>query len=333
MPNDRISLASRNYDGVNAILRGLIKIPGVDLQVMEMVSVADMFTRMFKGQFDVSEMSFAELVYYTSRKKSDFIGIPVFPSRVFRHSYIFCRNPSDIRGPEDLNGKKLGFLRWVQTAATWMRGMLIDEYGISPKSTHWYVASMHHWDDGNANEEITPRDGSVIHRIEAKGSNVSERSHQALAQGEIDALGVTENQLALLQGDKRIKRVFENSQEEEASYFKKTRIMPIMHILAMRKSVVKQHPDLPEKLFRLFCQSKRLAQEWMRTIPSLTIAWRNEYLEKEREIFQEDPWAYGLEKNRHLIEKFLSYCHAQGISDQKISPEDLFVPSTWGLTE
>ncbi len=333
MPNDRITLASRNYDGVNAILRGLIKIPGVDLQVMEMVSVADMFTRMFKGQFDVSEMSFAELVYYTSRKKSDFIGIPVFPSRVFRHSFMFCRSSSDIRGPEDLNGKKLGFLRWVQTAATWMRGMLVDEYGISPKSTHWYVASMHHWDDGHANEEITPRDGSVIHWIEAKGSNVSERSHQALAQGEIDALGVTENQLALLQGDKRIKRVFENSQEEEASYFKKTRIMPIMHILAMRKSVVKQHPDLPEKLFRLFCQSKRLAQEWIRTIPSLTIAWRNEYLEKEREIFQEDPWAYGLEKNRHLIEKFLSYCHAQGISDQKISPEDLFVPSTWGLTE
>jgi 4,5-dihydroxyphthalate decarboxylase len=109
--------------------------------------------------------------------------------------------------------------------------------------------------------------------------------------------------------------------------------MPIMHILAMSKSVVKKHPDLPEKLFRLFCQSKKSAQEWLRTIPSLTIAWRNEYLEKEREIFQEDPWAYGLEKNRHLIEKFLSYCHAQGISDQKISPEDLFEPSTWSLTE
>jgi 4,5-dihydroxyphthalate decarboxylase len=307
--------------------------PGVDLQVMEMVSVADMFTRMFKGQFDISEMSFAELVYYTSRKKSDFIGIPVFPSRVFRHSFLFCRSSSDIRGPEDLNGKKLGFLRWVQTAATWMRGMLVDEYGISPKSTHWYVASMHHWDDGHAKEEITPRDGSVIRWLETKGSNVSERSCLALAKGEIDALGVTDNQLALLRGDKRIKRVFENYTEVEASYFKKNRIMPIMHILAVRKSVVQKHPDLPEKLFKLFSQSKKLAREEIGTIPSLVMAWRNEYLEKEQEIFQGDPWAYGLEKNRHLIDKFLSYCDAQGISDQKISPEDLFEPTTWGLTE
>ncbi|MEE9550226.1 MAG: PhnD/SsuA/transferrin family substrate-binding protein [Candidatus Binatia bacterium] len=333
MPSNQITLACRNYDGVNAILRGQITMPGIELRPIEMVRVADIFAGLYKGQYDVSEMSFAELVYYTSRNQCDFIGIPVFPSRVFRHSFLFCRSSSDIRGPEDLNGKKLGFLRWVQTAATWMRGMLVDEYGISPKSTNWYVASMHHWDDGHANEEITPRDGSVIRWIEAKGSNVSERSYLALAEGEIDALGVTENQLDLLQGDKRIKRVFENYQEEEASYFKKTRIMPIMHILAIRKSVVKQHPDLPEKLFKLFCQSKKLAQEWMRTIPSLTIAWRNEYLEKEREIFHEDPWAYGLEKNRHLIEKFLSYCHAQGISDQKISPEDLFEPSTWSLTE
>ncbi len=333
MPSDQISLACRNYDGVNAILRGLIKVPGFDLQATEMVSVADMFTAMYKGQYDVSEMSFAELVYYTSRNKCDFVGVPVFPSRMFRHGFIFCRRASKIVGPEDLSGKKIGFMRWVQTAAVWLRGMLGDEYRISPESTHWYVASMHHWDDGHARDEITPRDGSVIHWIEKKGRDVFERSCLALAEGEIDALGWTESRLSLLQGDKRIKRVIDNYREVEASYYKKTRILPIMHVLVVRKSVVKQHPDLPVKLFELFSQSKKLAQEWMRTIPSLVMAWKNEYLENEQEIFQGDPWVYGLEKNRHLIDKFLSYCDAQGISDRKMSPEDLFEPSTWGLTE
>ncbi|MFQ5849608.1 MAG: hypothetical protein ACE5JU_03350 [Candidatus Binatia bacterium] len=333
MANQRFTLACRNYDGTNAILRGLIKMPGVDLQVKEMSNLADMFTSMFRGRLDISEMSLAELVYYTSRNESDFIGIPVFPSRVFRHGFIFCNSSLNIGGPEDLNGKKIGFLRWVQTAAIWMRGMLVEEYNLSPRSTQWYIASMHHWDDDNARDEVKPRDGSVIRWVERRGKSAYEHAYLALSRGEIDALGVTENQLPHIQGDKRIKRVFENYKEAEASYFKKTGIFHIMHLVVVRKSVVEQHPDLPGKLFKLFSQSKEWAQEWLRTIPSLGIVWKNQYLDEEREIFQGDPWAYGLENNRHVIDKFLSYCYAQGVSERKLSPEDLFVPSTWILTE
>jgi 4,5-dihydroxyphthalate decarboxylase len=53
-------------------------------------------------------MSLAELVYYTSRGQNDFVGIPVFPSRVFRHSFIFYHPRSGIRRPQDLSGKKEG---------------------------------------------------------------------------------------------------------------------------------------------------------------------------------------------------------------------------------
>jgi 4,5-dihydroxyphthalate decarboxylase len=106
-----------------------------------------MFAGMFKGQYDVSEMSLGELIYYTSRGKADFIAIPVFPSRMFRHGFIFCRKHSGIETPSDLSGRKIGFLRWVQTAAIWMRGMLVDSYGVSVQDSEWYVASMHHWDD------------------------------------------------------------------------------------------------------------------------------------------------------------------------------------------
>ncbi|MCH6546708.1 MAG: hypothetical protein IH796_12030, partial [Deltaproteobacteria bacterium] len=47
MANQRFSLACRNYDGTNAIIRGLVKMPGVDLEVIEMSNLADMFARMF----------------------------------------------------------------------------------------------------------------------------------------------------------------------------------------------------------------------------------------------------------------------------------------------
>jgi 4,5-dihydroxyphthalate decarboxylase len=329
----KIRLASRAYDGTLPILRGQMGIPGFEFEITETEDVPGMFAGMFKGQFDVSEMSLGELIYYTSRGKADFVAVPVFPSRMFRHGFIFVRKDSGIARPADLNGKKLGFLRWVQTAAIWMRGMLIDEYGVSAKNSDWYVASMHHWDDHDPGATVEPRDGSVIRMIENRGRTTSERACRALFDGQVDALGVTESQLSTLQGDDTVKQLFENSREVEAGYFRATRILPIMHVLALQKNLAQQHPELPEKLFRLYADAKRWAQRWRRAIPSLVEAWPNHYLAEEAQMFRTDPWAYGLEANRHVLEKFLAYCDAQGVTARATAPEDIFSPSTLKLVE
>jgi 4,5-dihydroxyphthalate decarboxylase len=329
----KIKLASRAYDGVLPILRGQAKIAGFEFEITETEDVAGMFAGMFKGQYDLSEMSLGELIYYTSRDKAGFVAIPVFPSRMFRHGFIYCRKAADIKGPADLSGKKIGFMRWVQTAAIWMRGMLVDEHGVSVRDSQWYVASMHHWDDADPGATVEPRDGSVIRMIQNNGKNASERANRALFQGEVDALGVTESQLATLLANGSVKRLFENPRQVEASYFRRTKILPIMHVLAVQKDLANRHPELPEKLFRLFSESKRWAQQWRRAIPSLVEAWPNAYLDEERRIFDGDPWAYGLEANRHVLTKFLSYCQAQGVSARNIAPEELFHPSTLNLVE
>jgi 4,5-dihydroxyphthalate decarboxylase len=215
----KIRLASRCYDGVLPILRGQMRIPGFDFDIIETEDVAGMFGGMFKGQYDVSEMSLGELVYYTSRNQANFVAVPVFPSRMFRHGFIFCRKASRIRSPAELSGRKLGFLRWVQTAAIWMRGMLVEEYGVSAKETRWYVAAMHHWDDADPGASVQPRDGSAIRWIQGPGKNASERACHALFDGELDALGMTESQLPLLLPSDAVKRLFENPREVEASYF------------------------------------------------------------------------------------------------------------------
>lgn len=326
-----IKLACRNYDGTNAILRGIVTEPGLDLRIVETHDVPDMFSRMYKGEFDVSEMSLAELVYYTSRDQAEFIGIPVFPSRVFRHGFIFLRTSSGIRRAGELSGRKIGFVRWVQTASIWMRGLLIDEYGVSAKDTSWYVASIHHWDAADA--EITPRDGSGIKWVESAGKNASEKACRALADGEIDALGITDTQLPWLLADPAAVRLFENFRDVETAYFRKTKILPIMHVLAMRKELADENPDLPAKLFRLFSAAKQWARRWRRAIPSMVEAWPHHYLNEEQKIFQQDPWAYGLEKNKHVLERFLAYCHAAGISDREIAPAELFIENSRQLEE
>jgi 4,5-dihydroxyphthalate decarboxylase len=332
-PPTKLKLASRAYDGILPILRGQMGITGFGFEITETEDVPAMFSGMFRGQFDLSELSLGELIYYTSRGKAEFIAIPVFPSRMFRHGFIFIRKDSGINRPADLSGKKIGFLRWVQTAAIWMRGMLIDEYGVSAKNSQWYVASMHHWDEHDPGATVQPRDGSVIRMIENGGKNTTERACGALFDGQVDALGVTESQLATLLAHDSVKKLFKSSRDVEASYFHKTKILPIMHVLALQRSLVEKFPELPEKLFRLYVDAKRWAQRWRRGIPSLVEAWPNQYLTEEQRIFRTDPWAYGLEANRHVLEKFLAYCYAQGITAKNISADEIFHPSTLKLVE
>ena len=165
---------------------------------------------------------------------------------------------------------------------------------------------------------MEPRDGSVVQWIQNEGKNTSERACRALLDGEVDALGITESQLAIMLGNQSVKRLFENSRDVEAEYFRQTKILPIMHVLALRRELADKHPELPEQLFRLFTESKRWAQRWRRVIPSLVEAWPNHYLDEERKIFEGDPWVYGVEANRHV---------------RPLAAEELFHSTTLKLAE
>lgn len=229
-------------------------------------------------------------------------------------------------------GKRIGFPRLVQTASIWIRGVLLDGSGIRPEAIEWYVASLHHWDGHEGAGEFQPRDGSVIHHLPKTGRDENETMELALSEGRIDVLGTT--QLPKDFGaEPRIKRFFENYEEVEKAYFRETGIFPIMHLLAVRRALVDRHPDLPGKLFQLFCKAKRWGQDWIRMDPSLSLAWKNAYLEEEKKTFNRDPWVYGLKENRALISQFLSYCYDLGVSEKALTPEDLFHPDTWNLTE
>jgi 4,5-dihydroxyphthalate decarboxylase len=87
-------------------------------------------------------------------------------------------------------------------------------------------------------------------------------------------------------------------------------------------------------MFDLFTESKRLGAQWLKSAPSSVLAWKDDYVDKENEVFGKDnPWAYGLDSNRHVLNKFLSYCHDQGINERQVVCEDLFDSSTRQLTE
>ena len=116
----RLSLACWNYDRTRALLEGA-PVDGVELTYLNL-PVEETFFRMLRHhEFDVAEMSLSS--YMVSRFQEDppFVAIPIFPSRVFRHSCIYVHADSGIREPQDLVGKRIGCPEYQMTAPLYER--------------------------------------------------------------------------------------------------------------------------------------------------------------------------------------------------------------------
>jgi len=105
----KLTYASCKYDRIEALRTGEVQVEGIDLNVLVFPSGRQIFDRMIGGQeFDASELSASEFIAHAGRGASPFVAIPVFPSRVFRHGYIFVNRRAGIRTPKDLEGRRGG---------------------------------------------------------------------------------------------------------------------------------------------------------------------------------------------------------------------------------
>ncbi|MDQ3027994.1 MAG: ABC transporter substrate-binding protein, partial [Pseudomonadota bacterium] len=126
----RLSLGCWNYDRTRGLLEGRIQPDGIDLTYLNM-PVEETFFRMLRHQeFDVAEMSLSSYAVSLFKEQKNFIAIPVFLSRFFRHSCIYVNTKSGIKEPKDLIGKRIGNPEYQMTAPVWIRGILQDEYGV-----------------------------------------------------------------------------------------------------------------------------------------------------------------------------------------------------------
>ena len=103
-----------------------------------------------------------------------------------------------------------------------------------------------------------------------------------------------------------------------------------MHTVALREEVYEKHPWVAQSLFKAFSESKRICQEAMYEFSALKymMAWSIDEMEKEREVLGNDPWAYGLEANRHILETLVQYAHEQGLIKKRLELSSLFAGST-----
>ncbi|MEM0373763.1 MAG: ABC transporter substrate-binding protein [Sulfolobaceae archaeon] len=320
----RISLACYIYDKTLPLLLGKVKPAGIELIYIPLW-VQETFSRMLKyKEFDASEMSFgAFLEYYET---NDFVGIPVFTSRMFRHRSIYVNKNSGIESPKDLIGKKVGLPEWRQTAVVWIKGILKDYYNVPYNAVEYYVGPLENTEASRRMSEtdtLKVRGNISIKRI-PKGKTLSEM----LEKGEIDALYSAQAPSSYIRGS-NVKRLFENYREVELEYYKNTGIFPIMHLIVIRRDVYERNPWVAYNLYKAFEESKKIVFHEIYNVSQFAVAYMSapwiEYdFEIMRRISGNDFWPYGVEKNYRVLETFIRYSYEQGIIDKIYSPKEIF---------
>lgn len=324
MPKLRITLACWDYDHTRLLADGTLQPDGIDLNYLSL-PVEETFFRMLRNrEFEAAEMSLSSYTVSASREAPPFIAIPVFPSRYFRHSCIFVSTKSGIREPKDLVGKRVGVPEYQMTAPVWIRGILQDEYGVDP-------ASVEYWTGG---EEEPGREEKITLDLPAKFRvrhiGPEKTLSQMIADGEIDAFHTARAPSTYHTRPGTVKRLFEDYAGVERAYYRKTRIFPIMHTVVIRRDVYKANPWVAQSLCKAFAQAQRKTYEDLAqtAVQKTMLPWQTSQADEARREIGEDWWAYGLEPNRRVLETFLRYHHEQGLSQRRLTPEELFAPET-----
>ena len=319
-----LTLACGAYDRTQALLDGRVAVEGVDLNPL-VLPLEELFRRQARyAEFDVAELSLATFAVLLGRGDDRFVGLPVFPSRAFRHGHILVNAHAGIASPADLAGKRVGCPAYTQTAAVWARGLLEREYGVCQEHMTWYLGGL----DTPAVEERLPSavpDGVPTVRLEG-----DQTLDALLESGAIDALIAADWPRCFLVGSPHVRRLFPDYHAREVAYSQRTGRFPIMHNVVVRREVYERHRWVARALQKGFGAAKTVGMRALSASAALAAAvpFLAHTLEETRALMGADYWPYGLAANRRELEALLADLHAQRLTPRLLAPEELFAPET-----
>jgi len=306
-----LTLLLADYHRTRPILDGDVTARGIKLQ-RRRAETGEACMRPVYEEFDIAEMSLSWYMMARCRKEP-VIALPIFPLRMQIHPYIFCSPSSAIERPEDLKGKKIGMDQYRLTVGLWARGILQEDYGVSPEECEWFTSEPE-----GAGYQPSPN---------VKITVAGKSAEAMLLNGKIDAL-IPPNIVASFRAkDARIRRLFKDPRATVNEYFRRTKIFPITHTLVVRQTLFDENPWLVSSLLDAFNEAEercRKSYEYAKRVafPSAVLI-----LEEEEEVFGDNPWSHGLTaQNQVVLEKFVQYAHEQGYIPERPPLGELFAP-------
>ncbi len=276
----QLTIATSEYDHVTDIMTGKVPVEGIDINYLNF-EIEEIFYRFtLNREWEVSEMSMAKFVAQVAGDRPDILGLPIFPSRVFRLSNIYTRKDSGITKPEQLKGKKVGTPEWAQTASVYTRGYLVDDVGLKLRDIDWYQAGVNQ--PGRVEKvKLNLPEGVKVTPVPEKSLG------EMLVNGDVDAIMSAHPPEVFEKGHPNLVRLFPDYQKAEDEYYQRTKIFPIMHIIAIRKDVVEKNPWVAVNLFTAFEKAKdrSIYRAMEMTASRFPIPWAADYAEKRAKVF------------------------------------------------
>jgi 4,5-dihydroxyphthalate decarboxylase len=331
----QLTVAGYNVNRVKSLVDGRVKIKGCTINFIQ-AGIGDMNTSTFSGEqpYDITEIGLHPfMLAYANDNFRDYTLLPIFPLRIFRHKSVFIRNDRGIKKPEDLIGKTIGTPGYSSTSLTWLRGIFQDEYGINPEDVNWIISNKDSSADAagkiSKQEQVAPE--GIFLKMGTAGLDESE----LLVSGEVDVLFHAAEPKAYIDGNPLVERLFPDPRRIEQAYFKKTGIFPIMHAVAVRKSLLDKNPWLAGAIFNAYSASKTQDYAFMRKYGWVfdSLPWYGQEFEETKNLMGDNFWPYGIKPNRKTLETLFRYSFEQGLSSRELTIGDLFHPSTLEFTE
>jgi 4,5-dihydroxyphthalate decarboxylase len=311
----KLVLGVADHDLNRPLIDGEVQSPDLDLDIVWQPEDGERHRRMIReGAYDACEFSICNYLVLRSEGRP-FTGIPAFPNRKFRQSYIFVNKQAGIREPRDLEGKRVGLRGWAVTASLWVRGILQRYYEVDLTKVNWYAPgeALQANIPAEFNVKPLPSDGGV---------------DGLLVSGELDAAIFPDVLPSVQRGAPEVGRLFEDYRAEEQAFYQRTRIFPISHLVAMKQEFAREHPTAPLSLLQAFRQSRDACFHRIEEQQILSLSWAGALLAEQRALMGEHYWPYNVTDNRHVLETVIDFAHEQGLIPQPFAVEELFVPES-----
>lgn len=324
MPRLQLSFACALYDRMLPLYTGEVRPDGIDLNFIAIDQPRPIFDRMSGGEeFDVAEYSSSEFIQRFANRQCPFVAIPVFPSIAFRLGFIAVNRKAGITKPKDLAGKRIGVPLYTMTAVVFINGILKNEFGVDLSNVHWLQSAMN-TSGSHGHPTVLP----LLKKISIENNTTEKTLGQLLADGAIDAtLGTSLPDE--IRSNPDIVRLFPDYVERDKDLYRRKGIYPIMHLVAIKKSVYERYPFVATSLYDAFVRSKAIALEKLFNLRA--VRYMTPFLMREIdeiwEVFNGDPWPYGVEANRQTLAAEIGYLQDLGLIAAPVKVDDLFVPT------